>query len=270
MQRFRLLPARGTLLVSSDLHGNLEDFLALRAIFEATPGAHWIQLGDIVHGPNDEARREHPELYGFPDRSHAIVAGFLDLIGRFPERVHYVLGNHDYGHVGGPRTRKFYPDEVAALEGTLTESQRGDLRALFAAALFAAAAPCGVLLAHGSPDDELASLDDLDAIPLEPIDPSHARVLKHLLTSYGQVQAKTARLLARVSRPGLDLRVVVHGHDRDDRGFFIEGNNQVCPCIFGAPRWTKRYIRLDLGARYESAADLRDGAEILRLYPSAR
>jgi hypothetical protein len=30
--------------------------------------------------------------------------------------VHFVLGNHDHGHVGGPHPRKFHADEVEALE----------------------------------------------------------------------------------------------------------------------------------------------------------
>ncbi len=63
------------------------------------------------------------------------------------------------------------------------------------------------------------------------------------------------------------MRVVVHGHDRDERGFFVEGERQLCLCIFGAPREAKRYLRADLGGRYTSARDLRDGVEIRRLYP---
>ena len=32
-----------------------------------------------------------------------------------PEQVLFVLGNHDYAHLGGPRTRKFHDDEAAFL-----------------------------------------------------------------------------------------------------------------------------------------------------------
>jgi hypothetical protein len=74
-------------------------------------------------------------------------------------------------------------------------------------------------------------------------------------------------MLANVSRAAsLDLRVVVHGHDRDERGFFHEGSHQVCPVIFGAAHPNKRYLRLDLGARYEIAAEIREDFEILRLH----
>ena len=77
----------------------------------------------------------------------------------------------------------------------------------------------------------------------------------------------SARLSPEVC--GLDLRVVVHGHDRDEWGFFYEGETQLCPVIFGATRANKRYLRLDLGARYESAQALREDTEIVRLYAQA-
>jgi len=267
MRRSVVLPAAGPLVVSTDLHGNLADFAALRSVFLATPGATWVQLGDVVHGPDDASRTAAPHLYGYADESHAIVAGFLDLIASHPGRVHFVLGNHDHGHVGGPHTAKFHADEVAALESTLGARQKDDLRRLFEPALYAAAAPCGVLLTHGSPDDALERLEDLDAIPLVPEREYDVRVLRSILTSYGQRADVTARLLAKISRPDLRLSLVVHGHDRDETGFFAEGGNQVCPCIFGAPRENKRYLMLDLAARYERASDLRDGVEIRQLYP---
>ena len=76
-------------------------------------------------------------------------------------------------------------------------------------------------------------------------------------------------MLASVSRGlGFPLRAVIHGHDRDTAGFFHEGETQLCPVLFGAPRAEKRYVRLDLAARYESALAIRDGEEILRLYPA--
>lgn len=93
-----------------------------------------------------------------------------------------------------------------------------------------------------------------------------SRALRTLLTSYGQSADTTKGMLAQVSASaGLDLRVVVHGHDRSETGFFYEGGNQVCP-LFGAPRAEKRFVLLDLGARYERAEDLRDGVEIVRLF----
>ena len=70
-KRSLVLPGRGTLLVSTDLHGNLEDFLALEARAEAAWRAgvdlHWALLGDLVHGPDDRGRQQMPDLYDYDD-----------------------------------------------------------------------------------------------------------------------------------------------------------------------------------------------------------
>lgn len=271
-KRHTVLPAHGQAIVSTDVHGNLEDFLALKQVFEAGgEDAHWVILGDVVHAPNDAARASQPDLYDYPDGSIRIVEEILALERARPGRVHFVLGNHDHGHVGGPHPHKFYPDEVAHLEESLSPGQREAMRALFSRALLAVVGPCGVFLSHGSPDDTLDRLDDLDRI--EDLgafaDPYLRGALQSFLTHYGQPDAKSARFLEKMSRSsGLDLRVVVHGHDRIEHGFFYEGQRQVCLCIFGSYRRAKRYLVLDLAARYERAVDLRDGAEIRLLYPA--
>ena len=226
-------------------------------------------LGDVVHAPDAASRAEAPALYDYDDGSMAIVDGVLAQQRAAPGRVHFVLGNHDHGHVGGPHPRKFHADEVEALEATLTAAELGRMHALFAGALLAVVAPCGALLTHGSPDASLERLDqlDVDTVSLDALDGRQRTTLRALLTAYGQTDDVAQAMLASVSRHGgWNLRVVIHGHDRDEAGFFYEGATQVCPVIFGAPRAEKRYVVLDLGARYEAAAALRDGAEIRRLH----
>jgi len=210
MPRWHLvLPGRGTLLVSTDLHGNLADFERLAALFEAalcedSAGAHWVQLGDVVHGPDDAARAEKPELYGYPDESLRIVEGLLAMQRAHPGRVHFVLGNHDHSHIGGPYTSKFHHDEVAYLEASASAAELAALRELLGEALLAVAAPCGLLLTHGVPDTSLERLEDLDALSLtgEGNDDRQEDVLRSLLTHYGQPDAIAAQVLAHVSRAG--------------------------------------------------------------------
>jgi len=271
--RHQVLPRRGVALVSTDLHGNLDDFLALRRRFlrerRRCPDTHWVQLGDIVHAPDAAARAEQPALYDFADGSMAIVDGFLALMDEHPGHVHFVLGNHDHGHIGGPHPSKFHADEVTALEAQLDAFQIARMQRLFGRALLAVVAPCGVLLCHGSPDETLRDLRQLDDMVLPGCGTTadQRRLLHTILCSYGQANAVTRQVLAQVSaHGGWDLRVVLHGHDRDEAGFFVEGDHQVCTVLFGAARADKRFVRLDLAARYDSAQALRDGHEILRLH----
>ena len=65
-RRYAVLPGWGTLLVSTDLHGNGEDVRALRDIVlrrsSDDPDTHWVILGDLVHAPDASARAQNPPL----------------------------------------------------------------------------------------------------------------------------------------------------------------------------------------------------------------
>lgn len=272
-RRYRVLPDHGVLLVVPDLHGNLQDLQRAEQVFAETeardPETHLLFLGDLVHGPDEQAGRAFPALYDYPDRSWEVISAVLELRRRCPGRVHLLLGNHDWGHVGGPHTSRFHGDEVAHLEHGLDSAQLAALRGLFEQALLLVAAPCGVVLTHGCPDDSLQSLAQLDRLNLLPAANSgqDAALLRGLMTNYGQPEQTTARLLATAGRLlRLDLRLAVYGHERDEEGWFSEAPNQLCPVIFGAPQREKRLLRLDLTTRYGGAADLHDGEEIVRLY----
>jgi hypothetical protein len=275
MSRVRILPDHGRLLISTDLHGNREDFERLRAVFVEQRQAadqphtiHWALLGDLVHGPSERARARDPERLGYFDESPWLVEAVIELREQFPDNVHLILGNHDHGHIGGPHTHKFHDDEVVALEQRMSADAIARMHALFGEALLAVAAPCGLLLCHGSPDEQLDSLATLAAIdPHDEPDLARRSMLRSLLTSYGQRGETTAVLLRQLSSPELELRVVVHGHDVDLDGWYVEHGNQACPVLFGAPPARRRYLLVDLGARYQRAEDLREGVEVLRLYP---
>lgn len=273
-QRWKKLPSEGTLLINTDLHGNFEDFQRMREIFLThianDAGTQWAILGDMVHGPDERVRKIEPKFYDYEDQSLEIVEGILALQAEYPDHVHYVLGNHDYGHVGGPHTTKFYEDEVEHLEAEIGEAGVQSLKRLFENALLAVVAPCGAFLTHGSPHDSLKALDDLNQITFPPEDEYLIGLMQTFLTSYGQRGEVTARLLETVSRDcGENITMVIHGHDREPDGYFVEGGNQLCPVIFGAPRENKRYVQLDLSAHYGSVDALRDHYEIRRLYPDA-
>jgi hypothetical protein len=142
--------------------------------------------------------------------------------------------------------------------------------ALFEGAALLAVAPCGVMLAHGSPNATLSDAHEVDALDLHGPNLRGQRgrkLLRTLLTSYGQRDAVAKQVLQAVGGSvGMQLGVMVHGHDRDEMGFFIEGNHQLCPVLFGALRRTKSFLVIDLGRRYPNVHSLREGHEIRRLY----
>ena len=267
--RHLILPREGTLLVNTDVHGSGDDFRRMRDIFEADADTtHWAILGDIVHAPDARARAQRPDLYDYNDASGDIAAEILRLQHAYPGRVHFVLGNHDWAHVGGPTVAKFWPDEAAHLEEQLTPEQVLSLHKLFRKALLCLVAPCGAFLSHGSPGALFDSFAELDAIEVGgELAPRQQALIKELTNFYGQREAVSRSFLQHASDlSGEQLAFVIHGHDRDENGWFVHEETQICPVIFGAPRENRRYLRLNLAARYDSVHALREGHEILRLW----
>ena len=267
--RHRILPSSGTLLVNTDLHGSGADFDRMRQIWESSPDdTHWAVLGDIVHAPDDSARRRQPAWYDYDDESGRIATQLWELRNAHPDRIHFVLGNHDWAHIGGPRVAKFWDDEAAQLESTLDRQTIATMHELFRNALICLLSPCGVFMAHASPGALVDSLEELDRIDLGgELDDRQRALVMEFTTFYGQRGAVSRSFLTHMSDlSGCDLRMVVHGHDRDEEGWFTHEDTQACPVIFGAPRRNRRYLRLDLAARYDSVDDLAQGREVLRLW----
>jgi hypothetical protein len=274
----------GPVLVSSDLHGNLVDFERLRELFLASDARGekpmWISVGDWVHGPPDEDARGDvldrfgKPLYAYRDETPAILEALFRLMDRFGDRVLSLCGNHEHAHIGGRFTQKFHSNEAAHLESQLSPAAVAELRRRFASwPVVIRIAACGVAVTHGAPIP--ASVAEFERTRFRAIRPHGARelpddVLHSAMTRYRFYRGDDAELLARLSEPGCELAVLVHGHDREEEGFRPAGEAALLLCTsFGARRARKSYLWLDRGRRYASLAALRDGIEIRRLWPEA-
>lgn len=270
MPRLLRLPDRGRLLVGTDLQGNLGDFRRLEQHFLAAGDDAWLVLtGDLVHGPDDETVAHWPAHLGTPyrDESPALVDAFLALQARAPGRVHCLLGNHDHAHIGGPVTFKFHDDEGAALEARLDEAGRARLKAAVEAFPLVAAGPCGVVLLHAAPSANLAHPDELEALRLDGYRDTH-------ITDFARVPVLGSLLWSRMAREheaerfvrALGGEVAIYGHDIVREGYAKDGPRQLCVSTsFGCLDAAKTYVEVDLGARYRSVDDFRDGVELKRL-----
>jgi hypothetical protein len=269
----------GPVLISADLHGNLADFERLRDLFLASDARGeqpvWISIGDWVHGPKNEVDRSDvldrfgKPLYAYRDETPAILEALFALMDRFGDRVLSICGNHEHAHIGGRRTRKFHSDEAAHLEARLSPAAVAELRRRFAAwPVVIRIAACGVALTHGAPIP--ASVAEFERTRFHPTVGADNDVLQSAMVRYGFCRGEDVELLARLSEPGCELAVLVHGHDRDEDGFAPSGSAAMLLCTsFGARRARKSYLWLDRAQRYPSLAALRDGIELLRLWPEA-
>lgn len=265
------LPARGTLVIGTDLQGNLRDFERLHSHFEALgEHAQLVLTGDLVHGPDEETAGQWPDFLGTPyrDESPALIEAFIAAQLQAPERVHCLMGNHDHSHVGGPVTAKFHPDEAAQLEAMLGAEATARWRALVATFPLVAIAPCGVVMTHAAPGVPLTDRAQLEGIAWDAyrgdsIDAFFRRpILGPLLWARSASDELVAQFLSV-----LGGGVAVFGHDVVREGFARDGVNQVVVSTsFALFDEHKVFVQVDLAARYPDAASLREGVELRKLF----
>ncbi|MGO8705892.1 MAG: metallophosphoesterase family protein [Candidatus Brocadiia bacterium] len=108
-------------IVVGDLHGrydNLESILKdgdnLREIVSGN--AHLIFCGDAVHPRS--SKMESPEAY---EDSFCVMLLIMTLKAENPFNVHYLIGNHDNAHVGGPPASRGQVQQDEMFEKFVTE-----------------------------------------------------------------------------------------------------------------------------------------------------
>jgi hypothetical protein len=278
--RLLVIPeTEGRLLVCTDLHGNLGDFRRIREIFrrahEARPGPiHLLFTGDLIHGPNYPASR-WPDYLGafYEDASGRLMDEFLELRQAYPGRVHCLLGNHEHSHVGGPHTPKFWLDETQYFEDSVGPERAGRYREVFRGFQLAAVTACGVSVTHAAPNVELESVAELEEIRYEGYERMSLESIQSTPTLGRLIWSRScppdvARgFLSVLGQQSWPQRVVVFGHEIVQDGFESFGDEQLLlSTSFGLEQRKKRYLCVDLSARYRSVRDLRPGREILPLY----
>lgn len=271
--RLLRLPAQGTLLVATDLQGNLRDFERLLVHFRAAQeaGDAWLVLtGDLVHGPDLDTWASWPEHLGtrYRDESPALIDAFVREQARAPGRVHCLLGNHDHAHIGGPVTSKFYLDEAAALEAQLDPDGVARLKALVRTFPLVAVSRCGVVLLHAAPSAPLDGEADLETLKLDGFTAMH-------FSDFLRMPIVGPLLWSRMARPheaerfvkALGGELAIFGHDIVREGYAKDDARQLCVSTsFGCVDENKVFVQLDLAASYRTTDDLREGVELRPLY----
>jgi hypothetical protein len=276
MSRVVRLPEQGILVAATDLHGNLCDFRAVVSRFLALHDQHahpqLVLCGDLVHGPAI-TEAEWPEHLGtfYEDRTPELLAEAEQLQHDFSGQVHYLLGNHEHAHLGGPRVDKFHPDEASHLEHRYGDAGFEPVRRWLATWPWVALAPsAGLTLTHAAPHAQITSAADLEATPLD----GYEDVALHEMASTGPLGAllwarTTTADRAYAFMRALDTRACVafYGHDPVREGHVVDHEPLLCVSTsFGCHDGDKTYLEWDLAVPAVSAEQVAE-AGLRPLYP---
>lgn len=278
MPRVVDLPNQGTLLVGTDLQGNLADYLRIEAIFLAgrakSPETYLVLTGDLVHGPELEPD-EWPEQLG--SFYHGASAVLLERAQRLEQdhagHVFFLMGNHEHAHVGGPVVGKFFADEARRLEEIMGAERSAEVRAWIASwPLVAVAEQARFALLHAAPHAPIKSRDDVEGVDLgslagmPALDVCSRSVLGSILWARNTSEDRAKAFLRALSP---DLRAAVYGHDVVREGFATDDAHRLCVSTsFGCHDGDKLYLEWDLAEPAHSSHDLaRRG--LRRLWPDA-
>lgn len=276
MSRIVELPSSGLLLVATDMQGHLTDFRQVASIFEEhrrqRPDTYLVLTGDLVHGPELEPE-EWPDHLGsyYVGESVDVLEEAAALQQRHAGHVHYLLGNHEHAHIGGPVVGKFFPDEAARLEELLGTARTAWVREwLLTWPLVAVAPQAGLCMLHGAPHAPIQSRADIERIDLEAIQAGYAadmstrNILGSLLWARSASPDRARSFLRAL---GATLSTAIHGHDVVREGFMVEDTSHLCvSSSFGCHDGDKLYVAWDLAEPAISALDVaRRG--LRRLWP---
>jgi|SRR5579875_1211362 hypothetical protein len=253
IQHFRNTPGRrgrivsltdvSEVLVSGDLHGNLENFrrLLAKADLAQHPQRHFV-LQEVIHGP-----------FHYPaggDKSHQLLDLVAALKCQFPRQVHFLLGNHELAQCTQRRIAKgdldlnqCFREGVGTAYGGRAPEVYSVYLELLATVPVALRTPNRILLTHSLP--AASKLAHFDPAALERDVSTEADLLPggsvHAVVWGRDTRAETAAaFLAK-----MDADLLISGHVPCDTGFDTPNDRQLildslgavaCYCLFPTDR----------------------------------
>jgi hypothetical protein len=226
------LPDAPEVLISGDLHGNLENFKSLlkKADLDGHPERHLI-LQEIIH-----SRFTYPQG-GY--KSHQLLDLTAVLKFQYPDRVHYLIGNHELAQWQGQLIAKgdvdynrIFLEGVQSAYGSKAEEIYGAYLDIFAAANLAIRTANRVFISHSLPSArhlEKFSLADLERADRRPEDLVWGGPIHSLVWGRDTRQTTVDAFLEKV-----DADLLITGHIPTEMGFQNPNSRQLILDCMGA------------------------------------
>jgi hypothetical protein len=212
-------------LVAGDLHGNVENFRLLlqKADLARQPRRHLV-VQELVHGS-----------FRYPDgsdQSHRLVDLVAALKVQYPDRVHYLLGNHELAQAtdrmigkGDENYNEMFVRGVHTAYGSAAAEVYAAYCQMFAACPLALRTANRVFLSHSLPSGsklDTFCLEDLHRDTAEEADLLPGGSVHSLVWGRDTRLETVAAFLAKV-----DADLLITGHIPCDRGFDVPNARQI-------------------------------------------
>jgi calcineurin-like phosphoesterase family protein len=210
-------------LVTGDLHGHVENFRKLLAAADLAhqSGRHLV-FQEVIHQP----------LVLGSDLSHQLVDLVAALKCQYPDRVHFLIGNHELAQLTDRPIQKgddvlndlFWTGVWSAYGGRAEEIYSAYL-ALFAATPLALRTPNRVFISHSLPPAKWLAQFNTAALELEETDPAECLPggsVFALVWGRDTGAEHVAAFLAKV-----DADLLVTGHIPCEKGFAVPNDRQI-------------------------------------------
>ena len=215
----------GEVMVTGDLHGHRRNFNSIRktADLGAHPRRHLI-LQEVCHGGPT-----YPANGGC--MSHAMLEDVAKLKVQFPERVHFILGNHELAELTDYPIQKnkqmlnlMFRLGLQQMYGPATEKVRQSYFPFLRSCPLAVRLPGGVLITHSIPENIDSRRFDTSIFKrrLDPAEYYDREGVFELVWGRDYRQ-ENAEAFARM----MEANVLINGHEPSPEGFNTPNSRQI-------------------------------------------
>jgi hypothetical protein len=212
-------------MVTGDLHGHRRNFNLIRRIaaLETAPRRHLL-LQEACHGGPT-----YPENGGC--MSHTMVEDIARLKAKFPERVHFMLGNHELAELTDYPIQKnkqmlnmLFRMGLQQMYGPAAEKVREAMLAFLRTCPLAMRLPGGVFICHSLPEDTDTKKFDTSIFSreMDPLEFYERGAIFRLVWGRDHRPENAAAFAALVG-----AQVLIQGHEPCPEGFSVRNPHQI-------------------------------------------
>jgi len=212
-------------MITGDLHGHRRNFNLIKktAALDAHPRRHLV-LQEVCHGGPT-----YPQNGG--DMSHALLEDVAKLKTQYPDRIHFILGNHELAEVADYPIQKnkqmlnlLFRLGMQQMYGAAADKVRESFFPFLKTCPLAVRLPGGIFVSHSIPENlDPAKFDrTIFTRPLEDIDFLERTGVFQLV--WGRdYRPENARAFADM----VDARLLINGHEPCAEGYDVPNETQV-------------------------------------------